>query len=63
MTDARTLENSEVGDMTKLSLLLDQDIRCWMVESSSILLKLSANHGDMRAWAPPKKVLTCIACG
>jgi hypothetical protein len=27
-TDARTLENSEVGDMTKLSLLLDQDIKC-----------------------------------
>jgi hypothetical protein len=27
-TDARTFENSEVGDMTKLSLLLDQDIKC-----------------------------------
>lgn len=36
-TDARTLENSEVGDMTKLSLLLDQDIKCWIPESSSIL--------------------------
>lgn len=27
-TDARTLENSDVGDMTKLSFVLDQDIRC-----------------------------------
>lgn len=27
-TDARTFENSDVGDMTKLSLVLDHDIRC-----------------------------------
>lgn len=27
-TDARTFENSEVGDMTKLSLVLDHEIRC-----------------------------------
>lgn len=36
-TDASTLENSEVGDITKLSLVLDQEMRCWMVLSSSIL--------------------------
>ena len=36
-TDAKTLENSEVGDITKLSLVLDHDIRCWIVVSSSIL--------------------------
>ena len=30
-TYARTFENSEDGDMTKLSLVLDQEIRCWMV--------------------------------
>ena len=34
----RTLENSDVGDMTKLSLVLDQEIRCWMAGSSSMLL-------------------------
>lgn len=27
-THARTLENSEVGDITKLSLVLDQEMRC-----------------------------------
>lgn len=27
----RTLENSLEGDMTKLSLLLDHEIRCWML--------------------------------
>lgn len=30
-TYARTFENSEDGDMTKLSLVLDQEMRCWMV--------------------------------
>lgn len=39
-TYARTLENSVDGDMTKLSFELDQEMRCWMVWSSSIL------HGD-----------------
>lgn len=29
--EARTLENSVDGDMTKLSPELDQDIRCWIV--------------------------------
>lgn len=28
---ARTLENSEVGDMTKLSFVLDHEIKCWIV--------------------------------
>jgi hypothetical protein len=27
-TNARTFENSDVGDMTKLSLVLDHDIKC-----------------------------------
>jgi hypothetical protein len=36
-TYARTFENSEDGDMTKLSLVLDQEMRCWMVWSSNIL--------------------------
>jgi hypothetical protein len=27
----RTFENSLEGDMTKLSLVLDQEIRCWML--------------------------------
>lgn len=36
-TDARTLENSDVGDITKLSLVPDQAIKCRMLESSSIL--------------------------
>lgn len=30
-THARTLENSEDGDMTKLSFELDHEIRCWML--------------------------------
>lgn len=36
-THARTLENSDVGDMTKLSFVPDQEMRCWMPGSSSIL--------------------------
>ena len=28
LTYAKTLENSEDGDMTKLSLLLDHEMRC-----------------------------------
>lgn len=45
-TDARTLENSEVGDMTKLSLVLDQDMRCRMLVSSSILFWKLATLDD-----------------
>lgn len=37
-THARTLENSEEGDMTKLSFVLDHDIRCWILWSSNMLL-------------------------
>ena len=33
----RTFENSLEGDMTKLSFVLDQEIRCWMLWSSSML--------------------------
>jgi hypothetical protein len=36
-TNASTFENSEVGDMTKLSFVFDHEMRCWMLESSSIL--------------------------
>lgn len=40
-THARTLEKSAEGDITKLSLLLDQDIRFCMLESSNILQPVS----------------------
>lgn len=33
----RTLEKSLEGDMTKLSFVLDHEIRCWMLWSSSML--------------------------
>jgi hypothetical protein len=42
-TYAKTLENSGVGDMTKLSLVLDQQIRCLMLPSSSMLSWRLAN--------------------
>nr|POE89816.1 hypothetical protein CFP56_20285 [Quercus suber] len=38
-TYAKTFENSEDGDMTKLSLVADHDIKCCMLESSSMLDK------------------------
>lgn len=34
----RTFENSLEGDMTKLSFVLAQEMRCWMLWSSSMLL-------------------------
>jgi hypothetical protein len=34
----RTLENSLEGDMTKLSFVFDQEMRCCMLWSSSMLL-------------------------
>lgn len=37
----RTFENSLDGDITKLSFVLDQDIRCWMLWSSSMLAMIS----------------------
>jgi hypothetical protein len=33
----KTLENSLEGDMTKLSLVADHEMRCWMPWSSSML--------------------------
>jgi hypothetical protein len=33
----KTLENSLEGDMTKLSLVLAHEMRCWMLWSSSML--------------------------
>ena len=40
-TYASTLENSLEGDITKLSLEFDQDIRCCILGSSSILRRIS----------------------
>lgn len=39
LTYDKTFEKSAEGDMTKLSALADHDIKCWMLESSSILLQ------------------------
>ena len=36
-TYERTLENSVDGDMTKLSFVLDHEIRCCMLMSSNML--------------------------
>lgn len=36
-TYAKTFENSEDGDMTKLSFVLAHDIRCCMLGSSNML--------------------------
>jgi len=38
--DDSTFENSLEGDMTKLSLVLAQEMRCWMLWSSSMLYSL-----------------------
>jgi hypothetical protein len=42
---ARTFENSVEGDMTKLSLVLDQEIKCCILWSSSMLHKRSVTVG------------------
>jgi hypothetical protein len=42
---ARTLENSVEGDITKLSLVLDQEIKCCILWSSSMLHKRSVTVG------------------
>lgn len=42
ITHASTLEKSVDGDITKLSLLLDQDIRFCILESSSMLIQMLA---------------------
>lgn len=36
---ARTFENSEDGDMTKLSFVLDHEIKCCMLWSSNMLFQ------------------------
>lgn len=36
-THAKTFENSDDGDITKLSFVLDHEIKCWMLWSSSML--------------------------
>jgi hypothetical protein len=40
----KTLENSLEGDMTKLSFVLAQEMRCWMLWSSSMLLSCQWSH-------------------
>jgi hypothetical protein len=57
----KTLENSLDGDMTKLSFVLDHEMRCWMLWSSSMLCahqyRVPYNH-----CARPG-CITCRACG
>lgn len=48
ITHERTFENSDVGDMTKLSFVLDHDIKCWMLGSSNILRGRSATIHSRR---------------
>ena len=57
-TDESTLEKSADGDMTKLSLLFDHDIRLEILGSSSILITLSAHKAPSESLRQP----TCIAC-
>lgn len=57
-THARTFENSEDGDMTKLSLELDQEMRCCILWSSSMLLACQRLQ-DQSPWTRKR---TCIAC-
>lgn len=66
ITYANTLENSEVGDMTKLSFEVDHEIRCWILWSSSILRQpalsiMSVNLGEGDT-VQSAICLTCIAC-
>lgn len=58
-THARTLENSDEGLITKLSLEEDHDIKCWIFLSSSMLRRPSV------PWIPQAartKARTCRAC-
>ena len=51
-----TLEKSAEGDITKLSALADHDIKCWILGSSSMLLRI-------RYWSSiGMRNLTCITC-
>ena len=52
MTYARTLEKSVDGDMTKLSLLFDHEIRFCIAGSSNMLKAPSAHRGIGRGWRP-----------
>jgi len=51
---ARTLENSVEGDMTKLSLVLDQEIKCCILWSSSMLHRgsVTAERKDQERGLP-----------
>jgi hypothetical protein len=55
--DDSTFENSLEGDMTKLSLVLAQEMRCWMLWSSSMLCRVSVASLAYCCGTP-----TCIAC-
>ena len=55
VTHAKTLEKSVEGDITKLSLLADQDIKFWMLGSSNMLGKVS-NQAK-------KKENSCLSTG
>jgi hypothetical protein len=65
-----TLEKSAEGDMTKLSADEDHEIRCCMLESSSMLLPSSVTVAPFQGhppqpnvgWAGQSEILTCIAC-
>lgn len=61
-THARTLENSDVGDMTKLSFVPDHEMRCWMPGSSNILFPKIVSRWRQKREAPPPKKHTCRAC-
>jgi hypothetical protein len=58
-THARTLANSEEGDMTKLSFEFDHEMRCSILRSSSMLPPMSAPSARLRA----RRLPTCIICG
>lgn len=62
--EARTRENSVEGDMTKLSLPLDHEMRCWMERSSSMLELSQQGHGQGEGTRKAMDGrLTCRACG
>ena len=63
-THESTLEKSVDGDMTKLSFVVDQEIRCWMFRSSSMLPRhqLGQRHATTGRIGRIRS-LTCIVCG
>lgn len=63
-THLKTLENSPVGATTKLSFDGDQEIKCWILESSSILRRDTNQYLLLRSY--PSGLmgrLACTACG